>query len=65
MILAPDEFRRIALSLPQAEETYRRGQSEFRVARRTFAILGGSGDSVVTVYLTPSAPKAFAPVAGG
>jgi hypothetical protein len=32
MILAPDEFRRIALSLPQAEETYRRGQSEFRVA---------------------------------
>ena len=71
--MAPDEFRRIALSLPQTEEIYRRGQSKFRVARHAFAALEGPGDSVAIVHLTPdqqsdfmhAAPNAFTPVPGG
>jgi hypothetical protein len=50
--MTPQEFRRIALSLPEAEETYRRGQWEFRLERRVFASLRGPGDSVAVVLLT-------------
>jgi hypothetical protein len=68
-----EEFRRIALSLPEAKEVYRRGFSHFRVERKTFATLEGPGDAVATVNLTPDqqsmfmheAPKAFVPVPGG
>jgi hypothetical protein len=71
--MTPDEFRRIALSLPQTEEVDRRGQSKFRVSRHVFATLAGAGDSVATVHLTPdqqsdfmhAAPNAFTPVPGG
>jgi hypothetical protein len=71
--MTPDDFRRIALSMPQATEVYRRGHSEFRVERRTFASLGGPADTVATLNLTPeqqsvfmhATPAAFVSVAGG
>jgi hypothetical protein len=71
--MKPDDFRRIALSLPQATEVYYRGRSEFRVVRRTFASLDGPADSVATIILTAeqqamflhAAPDAFTPVPGG
>jgi hypothetical protein len=71
--MTPDDFRRIALSMPEAKEVYRRGQSEFRVERRTFASLGGPADMVATLNLTPeqqaaflhAAPRAFVSVPGG
>jgi hypothetical protein len=71
--MTPEEFRRIALSLPEAKEVYRRGRSYFRVERKAFATLEGPGDAVASVNLTPDqqsmfmheAPKAFVPVPGG
>jgi hypothetical protein len=70
--MRPDDFRRIALSMPEATEVYRRGHSEFRVERRTFASLGGPADTVATLNLTPdqqsvfmhAARRVFEPVAG-
>jgi hypothetical protein len=71
--MTPDDFRRIALSMPQSTEVYRWGHSEFRVERRTFASLGGPADRVATLNLTSeqqamfvhAAPRVFEPVAGG
>jgi hypothetical protein len=71
--VTPADFRQIALSMPKAEEVYRRGRSKFRVRRRIFATLEGPGDSLATINLTPdqqsifahAQPRAFAPVAGG
>jgi hypothetical protein len=71
--MTPDDFRRIALSMPEAAEVYRRGQFEFRVERTTFGSLGGSADTVATLYLTSeqqsvfmhAAPKVFISVPGG
>jgi hypothetical protein len=71
--MKPDDFRRIALSMPEAKEVYHRGRSEFRVVRRTFASLEGSADSVATIILTAeqqamflhAAPGVFLPTPGG
>jgi hypothetical protein len=71
--MTPDDFRRIALSVPEAAEVYRRGRAEFRVERITFASLEGAGDAVAMVNLTSeqqamfahAAPRAFVPVPGG
>jgi hypothetical protein len=71
--MTPDDFRRIALSMPEAVEVYRFGHSQFRVGRTTFATLEGVADSTATVRLTPDqqamfmekAPTVFAPVSGG
>jgi hypothetical protein len=71
--MTPDDFRRIALSMPEAKEVYRWGHSEFRVERRMFASLGGPADTVATLNLTPeqqsvfmqAAPTAFVSVPGG
>jgi hypothetical protein len=71
--MTPADFRRLALSMPEATEVYRGGRSQFRVERKAFAILEGPADSVVTLYLTPeqqemfvhSSPETFAPVLGG
>ena len=67
--MTPNDIRRIALSLPGTEEVYRLGQSQFRVKRKTFAILEGVADSVAVVLLTQEqqsmfvggAPTAFVP----
>jgi hypothetical protein len=71
--MTPADFRRLALSMPEATEAYRRGHSQFRVERKAFASLEGPADSVATIYLTSdqqelfvhSAPETFAPVLGG
>jgi hypothetical protein len=68
--VTPDVFRRMALSLPQAAEVFRYGCSAFRIRLRTFATLGGPGDSVAVVRLTAEqqatlvgkAPAVFKPV---
>jgi hypothetical protein len=71
--MAPDDFRRIALSMPEALEVNRRGHSEFRVERKTFASLEGVANAVAVVNLTSeqqsmfmnAAPGAFVPAPGG
>jgi hypothetical protein len=68
-----DEFRRIALSLPEVTEASHMGHPDFRVGRKIFATLGYPNDSVGVVMLSPqdqdffvrNHPKAFAPVKGG
>jgi len=68
-----DDFRRIALCMPEAKEVYHRGRSEFRMVRRIFASLEGPADSVATIILTAeqqatflhTAPGVFLPAAGG
>jgi hypothetical protein len=58
--------------MPGAVEVFRYGRSEFRVKLRTFATLGGPGDSVAGVRLTPEqqamlvskAPAVFRPALG-
>jgi hypothetical protein len=56
--------------MPETEEVYRWGQSQFRVNRKTFATLEGATDSWAVVQLTPDQQanflgSAFAPVSGG
>ena len=71
--MTPDDFRRIALSMPEAVEVYRRGRSEFRVERRMFAALEGPADSVALLNLSAEqqltflqvAPEAFVAALGG
>jgi hypothetical protein len=71
--MTPEDFRRIALSLPEAVKVYRLGHSAFRVGRATFATLEGPADSIAAVRLTSeqqamfmhAAPRAFVPVPGG
>jgi hypothetical protein len=66
------EFRRIALSLPEAIEGSHLGHADFRVGGRIFATLGYPNDRFGVVLLTPQDqdlimrdhPKAFAPVSG-
>jgi hypothetical protein len=47
-MMGPNDFRRIALSMPETVEIYRRGASLFRVERKTFASLEGPGDTLAT-----------------
>jgi hypothetical protein len=71
--MTPDDFRRLALSQPGAVESFRKGRSDFRVWRKSFASLEGAAASVATIQLTPeqqamltqAAPSAFVPVPGG
>src|SRR5580658_9911263 len=68
--MTPDQYREIALSLPDAVEGSHSGHADFRVGGRIFATLW-KGDGVV--ILTPeqqesvvrSNPLTFAPVKGG
>jgi len=67
-----DEFRSIALSLPQASEAAHMGHPDFRVAGRIFATLGYPRSGWGMVKLTPeqqelfvrAQPAAFVPVKG-
>lgn len=69
--MTPDAFRKIALSLPEAEEKSHFGKADFRVRNRIFATLPGDGSGVLK--LTPeqqammcaAEPRLLAPVAGG
>ncbi len=72
-LMTAREFRRIALSLPQASEAAHLGHPDFRVAGRIFATLGYPRGGWGMVKLTPeqqeffvrAQPAAFAPVKGG
>ena len=62
--MTPDDFRQIALSMPEAVEVFRRGRSEFRVERKTFASLEGPGDTVAVLSLTSEQQAMFVHAAG-
>jgi len=72
-LMTAHEFRRIALSLPQAFEAAHMGHPDFRVAGRIFATLGYPRSGWGMVKLNPeqqelfvrTQPAAFAPVEGG
>lgn len=67
------DFRRIALSLPGAEESSHMGQPDFRVGGRIFATLASSSQGYGNLMLTPEQqaafveelPEVFIPIAGG
>jgi hypothetical protein len=71
--MTPADFRRIALSFPEAVEGAHMGHADFRVGGRIFATLGHPSDQFAVVMLTPSDqdllvrdhPVSFAPVKGG
>jgi hypothetical protein len=68
-----DDFRRIALSLPGAEEGSHMGAADFRVGGRIFATLASQSQGYGNLMLTPEqqaafveeAPEVFLPIAGG
>ncbi|MBV9251326.1 MAG: MmcQ/YjbR family DNA-binding protein [Acetobacteraceae bacterium] len=68
-----DEFRRIALSLPDTVEASHMGHPDFRVRGRIFATLGYPNGAWGMVKLTPEQqavlvgahPEMFTPVPGG
>jgi hypothetical protein len=70
--MTADEFRRLALSLPEASEAAHMGHPDFRVGGKIFATLGPD-EAWGMVKLTPEQqarvvqdkPKMFAPVKGG
>ncbi len=67
------DFRRIALSLPEATEGAHMGHADFRVGGKIFATLGYPDEHWGVLKLTPEAqtalvrelPAAFVPVKGG
>jgi len=67
------DFRRIALSMPEAVEGSHFGNADFRVAGKIFATLALEKDGYGVLLLTPEQqagmvedePKAFSPVPGG
>lgn len=68
----PDDFRRIALSFPEAEEREHMGHPDFRVGGKIFATLGAPDAANGMVALLPEqqedfmslSPEAFSPAAG-
>jgi hypothetical protein len=68
-----DDFRRIALSLPSAEEGSHMGAADFRVGGRIFATLASIREGYGNLMLSPEQQEAFVaelpgiflPVAGG
>lgn len=70
--MTADQFRSMALALPDAEEREHRGHPDFRVGGRIFATLGYPDSEWAMVKLFPdqqrdyvaAAPKIFTPVKG-
>ncbi len=68
-----EDFRRIALSLPGAEEASHMGAPDFRVGGRIFATLASQDQNYGNLMLTPEqqaafveeSPDIFVPIAGG
>ncbi len=68
-----EDFRRIALSLEEVEESSHMGAPDFRVAGRIFATLASQAQGYGNLKLTPEQqsvfmterPDLFLPVAGG
>ena len=71
--MTPDEFRALALGLPEAVEQEHMNHPDFRVGKRIFATLGAPDDEFGMVRLTPEDqqhfcekfPGVFKPVPGG
>ena len=71
--MKPDGFRKLALALPEAEESAHMGHPDFRVRGKIFATLGAPDASFGMVKLTPEQqegfvdkwPKVYVPVKGG
>jgi hypothetical protein len=71
--LTGTDFRRIALSMPEAVEGSHFGQADFRVVGKIFATLALESEGYGVLLLTPDqqagmvedAPKVFSPVPGG
>lgn len=67
------DFRRLALSLPEAEEHSHFGQPDFRLHNRIFATLASAKDGYGNLKLTPAQqtdfvrdrPDLFLPIPGG
>ena len=67
------DFRRLALSLPDATERAHMGHPDFRVGGKIFATLGYPTTAYAAVMLTPeqqelfvrTEPQTFKPVQGG
>jgi hypothetical protein len=68
-----EDFRRIALGLPGAEENSHMGAPDFRVGGRIFATLASQKQGYGNLMLTPEQqaafveelPGVFVPIAGG
>jgi hypothetical protein len=68
-----NDFRRIALSFPGAEESSHMGQPDFRVGGKIFATLASEKQGYGNLKLTPEqqaafvseAPELFVPIPGG
>lgn len=71
--MTPEEFRRIALSFPEAVESQHMNHPDFRVGNKIFATLGYPNEEWAMVNLTPeqqhnyvqAESETFAPVKGG
>jgi hypothetical protein len=71
--MTASEFRRLALSLPEATEATHMGHPDFRVGGKIFATLGYPQAGLGVVLLTPeqqelfvrTEPKTFVPVPAG
>ena len=71
--MTPAQFRKLALSLPEATEGSHFGNPDFRVGGKIFATLALAKQGYGTLLLSPEdqlnlladAPKYFSPVPGG
>ena len=71
--MTPDDFRRLALALPDTEEGSHVGSTDFRVGGHIFATLASVAQGYGNLMLTPEqqaafvteAPDLFLPIAGG
>ena len=57
--MAPNEFRELALSFPEAIESAHMHHPDFRVGGRIFATLGYPHDNSAMVKLSPAEQKEF------
>lgn len=72
-VMTPADFRRLALSLPNAKESSHMGSPDFRVGGRVFATLASQKQGYGNLMLTPELqqafladqPDLFLPIAGG
>jgi hypothetical protein len=70
--MTPNDFRRLALSLPETKERAHMEHPDFRVGGKIFATLGYPDESCAMVKLTPveqemyikAQPSVFKPCAG-
>ncbi len=71
--MTPDDFRRVALSLPGAHESSHMGSPDFRVDNRIFATLAAQIQGYGNIMITPEQqaafvaelPDIFVPIPGG